>query len=232
MSDTFNSGAMPTMRSEIEFFNRHGYLRYPIQGGEETTETTETKADPDTALGLGDAGKAALKQERDARAIAEKAAKDSANELTALRKEKAERESEKAKADEADAVQKGEFQTLAEKRKEEADAARADAESKGKTLERASAVLKSVVAARIKELEALEDKDLLAAFPKDADPLDQLEWLDDPRTKSAMRVASEEKKVTDANGKPRVPGTPKPNGNGNENDEHARAAQARGYREW
>lgn len=204
---------------------------------EETTTTTTTGATPETTTtteeqfpeGLGDTGKAALKAERDARKAAEKAASEHAKELETLRKEKADRDAAKATADEEEAKRKGEFETLAEKRKAEADAAKADADAKGKDLERATKRLQAVVDAGIKELEATEDKDLIAGFPKDAPLLDQADWLDDPRTRAAIRAASEDKKVVDAQKKPRVPITPKPNGNGNEPDEAARKRLAARY---
>jgi len=156
-----------------------------------TAADAKAKSDADAALGLGDAGKRALDAERLRASTAEKAASDAGKELIQLRKEKADAAAAKAAADEADAVQKGQFETLAATRKQEADEAKADAEAKGKKIERADAVLKSVVAARVKDLESLDDKDLTAAFPKDAEPLEQLEWLDDPRTKAAMRAAKE-----------------------------------------
>ena len=240
MSDTTTTGAMPALRDAIEFYRRHGHVGpYAIKGGESNPPVgdppkPDPKPDPDAALGLGDAGKAALKAEREARATAEKAAKDAASELATLRKEKSEAAAAKAAADEEEAKRKGEFETLAARRKEEADAAKADAEAKGSKLTRAEVLLKSVITDRLKVIEETGDKELLAAFPKDAEPLEQIEWLDDPRTKAALKVAGETKKIADANVKPKTPRTPNPdpNANGKTVDEEARAAMARNYRDW
>jgi len=237
MSATLFSGAMPTLRNMIEFFDIHGRMPFPIMGGDGTDGDNgndgKPPTDPDAALGLGDAGKAALKQEREARAAAEKAAKEAASELDTLRKEKAEAAAAKAAADEEDAKRKGEFQTLAEKRAEELKAAMADKETTAKELERATRHLQSVIDARFKELEATEDKDLIAGFPKDKPLLDQIEWLDDPRTKAAMRVAATAKADAEAQ-KKRVPGgvTPRPNAGkepSTEHQERVRRNHARAY---
>ena len=69
--------------------------------------------------GLNDAGKAALKAERQKARDAEKAWKAGQAELEQLRKEKADAAAAKALADEEEAKRKGEFEELATKRAEE-----------------------------------------------------------------------------------------------------------------
>ena len=214
MSDHATAGAMPTLKAAIAYYRAHGHFGpYAIRGGEndadpnpDPAKTTDAETFPD---GLGDQGKAAIRAERDARKAAEKAAKDAATELETLRQEKAAAAAAKAAADEADAAKRGEFEALATKRKQEADEAKADAEAKGSKLTRAETLLKAVIADRVKEIEATGDKDLIAAFPRDAEPLDQIEWLDDPRTKAALKAASEDKKVNDATNRFKTPITPK-----------------------
>lgn len=211
------SGAMPTLRNEIEFFRANGLMRHPIQGGDGTDGDNAGdgagaggNTDADANLNLGDAGKKALEAERLRAKNAEKLAADHAKELETLRKEKAERESAKAAADEEEARKKGEFESLATKRAEELKAAMADKETTAKELERATRHLQSVIDGLVKELEATEDKDLIAGFPKDAPLLDQIDWLDDPRTKAAIKAATGKTETK------RVPGgvTPRPNGTG------------------
>lgn len=74
-----------------------------------TIETTEEKIVATETDRLGDAGKKALEQERDARKAAEKTARETRNELDTLK-------AAKAKEDEAKQAEQGEWQKLAEKR--------------------------------------------------------------------------------------------------------------------
>jgi hypothetical protein len=73
-----------------------------------------------------DAGKEAIRKERDARRTAEKSAKDAIDELNALRAQKAEADAAKAAEIEAEAIRKGEFETLATKRADEIKAVTAE----------------------------------------------------------------------------------------------------------
>jgi colicin import membrane protein len=210
IQDRWNYGAMP-----VAFRGGEGEGDEAAKAAADKAATdAKAKADADDALKLGDAGKAALKAERDARAVAEKAHKDAAAELETLRKEKADAAAAKAAADEEEAKRKGEFETLAEKRKAEADAAKADAESKGARLARAETALTAFLGDRIKALEAMKDADLSAEFAAITDPLDQLDWFGKASVKRAMADAAEGKKVDDASKRTRVPETPKQNGTG------------------
>lgn len=210
IQDRWNFGAMP-----VTFRGGEGESDEAAKGAtDKAAAEAKAKAEADDALKLGDAGKAALKAERDARAAAEKAHKDATAELETLRKEKAERDAAKAKADEDEAKAKGEFEQLAEKRKEEADAAKADAETKGARLTRAETALTAFLADRIKALEAMKDSELSAEFAAITDPLDQLDWFGKASVKRAMAEAAEGKKVDDASKRTRVPETPKQNGTG------------------
>lgn len=115
-------------------------------------------------------------------------------------------EEERVAKEQADQIAKGDF----DKVKTDLEGRASTAEDK---LKRANDVLASVIADRMTALEATGDKELLDAFPKDAEPLEQLAWLNDPRTKRAIANASEEAKVAAAQGKPKVPKTPNPNPN-------------------
>lgn len=193
-----------------------------------TSDATKiTSTDETFPEGLAESGRTAIKAERDARKAAERAAKETATELETLRREKAEAAAAKAAADEADAAEKGQYKTLAEKRAEELKAVQADKDSTAKELERATKHLQSVIDAKVKELKETEDADLIAGFPKDAPLLDQIDWLDDPRTKAAIKAASKTEPK-------RVPGgvTPRPNGAkgpDTEQTERVRQRHARSY---
>lgn len=116
-------------------------------------------------------------------------------------------EADRVAKEQADLVAKGEFETAKKTLEGERDAEKARAD---RLLKIATADLE----VRTKALDALGDKELSDAFAAITDDLDKVEWLNDPRTRRAMAAASEEKKVETANGKPKVPGTPKPNGTG------------------
>lgn len=131
---------------------------------------------------------------------------------------------EKAEKEQADLIAKGEFDSVKSKLESERDAEKAKAD---RLLKIATADL----ADRIKAVNDLGDKELSDALAAITEPLDQIEWLNDPRTKRALATASEEKKVADANGKPKVHGTPKPDLNGKSKELSERTAQryARSY---
>ncbi len=80
-------------------------------------EIEQDDADDVTAT-LSDAGKAAIKAERDARKQAAKEARELRIELDALKADKADADAEKAAADEAEAIKRGEFEKLAGERAE------------------------------------------------------------------------------------------------------------------
>lgn len=111
---------------------------YPISGGEQTAEELAAEAAAkaaedaeaaklaDDEKHLNDAGKEALRKEREARKAAAKRAADAEAELTGLRARQADADAAKAKAEEEDAIKRGEFEKIATER---ADALKAkDAE--------------------------------------------------------------------------------------------------------
>lgn len=55
-----------------------------------------------------------------------------------------------------------------------------------------------------------------AGFPQDASPLEQLKWLNDPRTVALIEREAETQKIADARNGARNPMTPIPNGNAKE----------------
>lgn len=81
-----------------------------------TTETTQTDALPN---GLNDAGKEAIRKEREARRAAEKQAKEMGDRLATLENAANAAAADKAKADEEAAAKRGEFEQIATKRGEE-----------------------------------------------------------------------------------------------------------------
>lgn len=138
-----------------------------------TTETTETTT-TDTDQSLGEAGKKALDQERDARKVAEKTARDTTKELADLK-------TAKVKADEEKQAEQGRWQELAEKRD-------ADLQTATKTLETATTELETLrgyvsgdVAAITKAVKDAKDspaaRALLDFYPgDDASALELLAW--------------------------------------------------------
>lgn len=181
------------------------------------SDTTKTDATSDKTTeetfpeGVGDAGKAAIQREREARKEADRKATEASKELSQLRKEKADRDAEKVKADEEKAKKDGDLQTLVDMRAKEAADAKADAETKGSKLMRAETAVATIVADRIKELDALKDAELSAEFAAITDPIDQLEWFGKASTKRALANAGEAAKVANAQGQPRTPMTPRSN---------------------
>jgi len=161
----------------------------------EDEKRKQVEADEAEAKELGEKGVAALKEERQARKTAEKAAKDAADELATLRKEKADADAAKAKADAEDAAAKGEWEKLATER----ETALAAKESAVKSLtEERDALLARVktfedaVAAEISEwIKAHKDQhaDLMDYYPGDDATLEQKRtWFDKTRKNVESRT--------------------------------------------
>lgn len=168
---------------------------------------------PDDPLnGLSDAQKAAIQKQIDTASAAARRDGEKAGLTKAQQDAAAKTEEDRVKREQDDAVKRGEFDGVKTSLEQARDAAKAEAKAHADKLERANTVLTSVIAERKAVLDASGDKDLIAAFPVDADALTQLDWLNDPRTKAALNVATESQKVANAQGQPRVPLTPKPNG--------------------
>lgn len=109
-------------------------------------------------------------------------------------------------------VKSGEFDQAKQLIESERDTVKGERDSLKAENDRYANVVATVLAEREKVLEGITDKALKDAYPKDASPLERLAWLDDPRTKAALSVATEAAKVATAQGQPRQPHTPKPNG--------------------
>jgi hypothetical protein len=163
-------GAMPStswsIRECIRFYERYGRMPFPLQGGESNPPNPAPNPNPnpnpapDPAKppeetfpdGLGDAGKEAIRKEREARQTAEKAAKEHAKELEALRKEKTDAEAAKAKAEADEATKQGDFKKLYEAEQKKREDAERERDS-----EKMSA-LRTRVAAKHKLPDALADR--------------------------------------------------------------------------
>lgn len=135
-------------------------------------------------------------------------------------------EAEKAERERKEAEARGEFDTVkasletdAKTHKERADAA----EAKAATYEE---LIAPIVTERLDALKAAS-ADVAKGFPTDASVLDQLAWLDDPRTKAL--IAQQDAKADNLR---RFPMTPKPNAPLLLNDDDAKRAQARMYRDF
>lgn len=122
-----------------------------------TIETTEEKTVATETDGLGDAGKKALEQERDARKAAEKTARESAKELETLK-------AAKAKEDEDKQAEQGKWQQLAEKREASLNETTTNLESATTELETLRAYFTTQFDAAIKDL-----PDVVKAFAPDAE---------------------------------------------------------------
>lgn len=163
----------------------------------------------DPLAGLSPEAKAAVQKQIDAAAASARKAGEKAGKTEAEQAAAAKAAADREAAEQAEAIKRGEFDTVKASLERERDA------EKGKT-ERVLKIALADLPDRIKALDDLGDKELSAAFAAITDPIDQLEWLNDARTKAAMRVARESKEAEAAKGKPRVGGvTPRPTGQPN-----------------
>ncbi len=129
-----------------------------------TIETVEEKTVATETDGLGDAGKRALEQEREARKAAEKTARETAKELDTLK-------AAKAKEDEDKQAEQGEWQKLAEKREASLNETTTNLESATTELETLRAYVSTDVETVTKQVKELKDdpaaKVLLKFHPGD-----------------------------------------------------------------
>lgn len=102
-------------------------------------------------------------------------------EQTAAEKAEAERVERERKA----AEERGEFDKVRQSLEAERDTFKTDAQAKAERLERYEAVIGPLVAERLEAVKAASP-DVAEGFPKDADTLSQLDWLNDPRTKALI----------------------------------------------
>jgi hypothetical protein len=146
-------------------------------------QTDETQDDEELPSSLNDAGKLALKKERDARKEAQRLAKQQADELAALKAEKAQSEAARQRAAEEEAARKGEFEKLANDRKAALDAATAEKQALAERIAAYEARDKARIETGAKDL----PDDLKAFDPGDDAPLDQrLAWFE-----KAQKIAAE-----------------------------------------
>ena len=114
-------------------------------------------------------------------------------------------------------IAKGDFETVKASLEGERDTFKVQAETEKSRADKAVELLSGQVADRVKELPtAIADQ-----FPKDADVLDQIAWLDDPRTKAVIETAQSQGQ--------RLGGTviaPRPAGSTTEQERVKQAAQA------
>lgn len=122
-----------------------------------TIETTEEKIVASETDGLGEAGKKALEQERDARKAAEKIARETVKELDTLK-------AAKAKEDEDKQAEQGKWQELAEKREASLNETATNLESATTELESLRTYFTTQFDAAIKDL-----PDVVKAFAPDAE---------------------------------------------------------------
>ena len=141
------------------------------------TDDGDRNDDVNRIDGLGEKGKAALKQERDAREAAETKFTEAERELKALRKRESEREEAERRRQEAEAAQRGEFEELAKKREAERDEWKDKAAGLQATLDRYQAAMKAGVDARWKDIPE-RVRTLYKGDPEDA--LARWEYLNDP----------------------------------------------------
>lgn len=170
-----------------------------------TTATTPTTATPPST---GEEGKVeftpAQQKELDRiAAAARKEGRDAANQAAA---DKA--AADKATKDAADAEARGEFDTVKGTLQKSIDDLTTDRDTLKAKVESYDAILTPLVKERHDALKAA-DAEVAQGFPADADPLTQLAWLDDPRTKAVLAKQDER-----ADALRLWPNTPPPNGNG------------------
>jgi hypothetical protein len=123
---------------------------------------------------VGDKGKEAIRKERDAAKAARDEAKTLRDERDALQKDKQDREAAEAKARDAEAVKKGEFEALADQRGRDLDVAKADI----KTLRTDNDALREAIDGFLDaEWKALPDSVKAAYLGADDDPLAKLKFL-------------------------------------------------------
>jgi hypothetical protein len=156
-----------------------------------------------------------------ARRDGEKAGKQAAEQAAADAKKQAEDEAERKRQTEA-----GEFDKVRASLETERDGVKAERDALKETVANYETVIGPIVDERFKALEALGDKDILAAYPKDADALAKLAWLDDPRLKPLLARADD-----DPTNVRRFPRTPRPNdGKPSVEDEKRALVQTGSYR--
>lgn len=176
------------------------------------------EAEEAKSLGLGDAGKEAIRREREARDAAVAARKAAEKRAADLEKQVNETADAKRQADEADAVRRGEFEKLATERAEEVKAVKGERDDFKARYDRAIEIVTPGVEADWKTLPK-EVTDLYEGG--DDDVLAKAAHLH--RTKGLV------KRLTDAGAARGNGPDPRPNGAAQPDDDKARLANARRY---
>jgi hypothetical protein len=180
------------------------------QGGEGGTGGTQQDDDP--LKGLTPEQRKAVDRHADSKAAAARRDTEAAvkQRIESEQAEKKRLEDESRERDEA--TKRGEFDKVKTSLEGERDTFKSQAETEKQRAERAIALLTGQIKSRV---DALPDR-LKDTFPKDADPLEQIEWLDDPRTVEAVSLATQQtgdraEQLRGASGKPiQGQGAPEP----------------------
>lgn len=183
-----------------------------------TDPTDPKKADDADIPGLGDAGKEAIRREREARDAAVAARKAAEKRATELEKQVNETAEAKRKADEAEAAKRGEFEKIANDRAEQVKAVEAERDDFKARYERAITIVTPGVDADWK------------ALPKEVTEL--YEGADDDVLAKAAhlhRTKGLVKRLSEASPNRGNGPDPKPNGAAQPDDDKARTINARRY---
>lgn len=165
---------------------------------ENTNERTEDQQE-ETPAGLTEAGKDALRKEREARRAAEKERKSLAERLAELERKQQEADEQKRKDEEAAAAKRGEFEQLANQRAESLKTVTGERDALAERVKSYEARDRQRIDAGVTDL----PEDLVAFDPGPDAPLDQrLAWFE-----KASEIAGKRAATT-----VRTPVTPQPNG--------------------
>jgi hypothetical protein len=132
----------------------------------------------------------------DRRTAAARREGESTGKTKAAQEAQAAADADKAERERKEQEARGEFDKVRQSIEVERDGFKADLDTTKGRLDRALELLKSGVQGKVDSL-TKADPELAKAFPADADVLDQIAWLDDPRTKAVIdRVDAEVKQAT------------------------------------
>jgi hypothetical protein len=135
-------------------------------------------------------------------------------------------EAERVEKERKDAEAAGEFDKVRTSIETERDTFKTRAETAEAKAGEYEKLITPIVTERLDRLKAAS-AEVAKGFPAEASVLDQLAWLDDPRTKAliAAQATTNDKFRSHVN-------TPNPNTNAKPSDDEARRAQARTYRDF
>lgn len=184
----------------------------------------KAEADELAKLKLDDAGREAIRKEREQRKAASQRAKVAEDELATLRKEREEREAAAKQAADEDAAKRGEFEKLATERAEAITTLTGERDGLKTSLAEYEQAVQPLITALETEIppEGKEDYD------DKATALDRLNWL---TTRKALLVnlGTLTADGTKPNGTIRNPANPPPGGSGGADEEAAKKAWSSTY---